>query len=316
MGNKIVQQCRGIIIDEADDYKIICRIFDKFFNFSEGHAAKIDFENSRIYEKVDGSLCQLYYYDGEWRVSTSGSPDAGGSVGDFNKTFKELFWETWSDLNYKLPDDTNISYAFELLTPYNTIVVQHKDSTIALLGARNLVTQKELNPIIESHQNGWQCVKTFDFEDREEIEKILKGMNGSEQEGFVVCDINSYNRVKMKCEDYVKKHRLVSCMSQRNMLDAVRTNEGDEILLYAPQFEKLFWEIKCNYERLVGRIEGFYDATKHIEDKKEFALLVKDQKFSGVLFGLRHGKINSIRQGIADMNIKQLEQWLGMKLKE
>ncbi|KKL47680.1 hypothetical protein LCGC14_2333150, partial [marine sediment metagenome] len=218
------------------------------------------------------------------------------------------------DLDYKLPieKDQCLSFSFEITTPLNQIVVQHKESSLHLIGVRNLSTQYEMNPVVEAHHNGWKCIDPLMFKSQEEVEKHLVDMNGSEQEGFVIVD-DRYRRIKFKCCDYVKKHRLVSSMSQRNMLDAVRTNEGDEILLYAPQFEKLFWEIKCRYEKLTGQIEGFYEAIKHIDDKKKFALLAKDQKFSGVLFGLKHGKTDSIKQYLADMNIKALEQWLGMK---
>lgn len=309
MGEKIVQQCRGIIIDTADDFRVVNYTFSKFFNHSEGHAAKIDWSSARIYAKLDGSLCQLYYYNGEWRVATSGTPDAGGNVGDFEFTFAELFWKVWGELGYQLPTDTNISFSFELCTPYNTIVVQHTESSITLIGARRLSDFQELNPVVEAHHNKWKCVKIFPLENYDEVEQLLEQMNGSDQEGFVVCD-SQYRRVKLKCVDYVNKHRLVSSMSVRNMLNVIRTNEGDEVLSYCPQFKDLYYEIKCKYEYTVGHIEGFYKAIKNIDDIKPFAMIAKDQYFSGVLFGLRHNKVSSVRESLANMNIRQLESWL------
>jgi len=95
----------------------------------------------------------------------------------------------------------------------------------------------------------------------------------------------------------------------------VRTNEGDEILLYAPQFKDLYWEIKCKYEYFLGQIEGFYNAIKHIDDHKEFAMLAKNQIYSGALFCLKHGKVDSARQYLANMNIKHLEEMLELKWK-
>ena len=38
MAAKIVQQCRGIILDEAHDWAIVSYPYDKFFNYGEGHA--------------------------------------------------------------------------------------------------------------------------------------------------------------------------------------------------------------------------------------------------------------------------------------
>ena len=35
-------------------------------------------------EKLDGSLCVAYYYQGDWHVATTGTPDAGGPVWVFS----------------------------------------------------------------------------------------------------------------------------------------------------------------------------------------------------------------------------------------
>lgn len=310
--SKIAQQCRGIIVDLDNDFNIVCRSMDRFFNYGEVNAEDVDFKSAKIFEKLDGSLCQLYYYDNIWNVATSGSPSASGNVGDFDYTFKDLFWEVWNELGYELPVDTNSCYWFELMTPFNMIVVQHGGNDLVLLGGRNLTTMRELNPIVVAYHNHWRCVKTFPFNDLEAIQAVLRDMNGTEQEGFVVCDTN-YNRVKLKCEDYVKKHRLVSSISQRNLLDVVRTNEESEVLLYCKQFDELFNDIKSRYEYLRGEIHGFYNAIKHIDDRKQFAALATTQKFSGVLFGVKYGKASSIESALADMNIKNLEQWLELK---
>lgn len=314
MSEKLVQQCRGIIVDESDNWNVVCRTFDRFFNHSESYAAKIDYNSARIYEKLDGSLIQLFHYKNEWRAATSGVPCASGEVmGHPNITFADLFWKVWKDVGYQLPKDPNICYSFELLTPFNIIVTQHKESSIILTGARRLSDFRELNPVVEAHRNKWECVKIFDFKDKDEIINFLRDMNGFEQEGFVACDPKNYNRVKMKCEDYVKKHRLVSSVSIRNILDVIRTNEGDEFISYCPQFKDLYYDIRVKYEYLVGKAEGFYSAIKDIDDRKKFAMVAKDQIFSGILFGLKYNKISNVREALADMNIKHLEIWLKVK---
>lgn len=76
----IVRECRGLVLDEADDWRVVCRAFDKFFNYGEPGAAEIDWGTARVQEKLDGSLTTLYSYAGRWHVATSGSPDAAGDV--------------------------------------------------------------------------------------------------------------------------------------------------------------------------------------------------------------------------------------------
>ena len=77
MDNPVVQECRGIILDEADDWRVIARPFTKFYNYGEPNAASIDWTTARVQEKVDGSLCAFYHYKGDWHVATTGTPDAG-----------------------------------------------------------------------------------------------------------------------------------------------------------------------------------------------------------------------------------------------
>lgn len=317
LSNPVVQECRGIILDEADDWKVVCYNYKKFFNYSEPNAAKIDFSKSKIYEKVDGSLMQLYYYNGEWNVATSGTPDASGDVGDFGFTFAELFWGVWNELGYSLPKDTNNCYAFELTTQYNLIVVQHQKSDITLHGGRNLETMKELNPVVEAHTNNWKCVKIFPFDSMDALLEVTNSLNGIEQEGFVVVDSSEgeYKRVKLKCENYVRlAHLKESCTtSKRQMLEIIRKNESDEFLSYFPQFTDMYYDIKLKLEHLIGKIEGFYEAVKDIEDRKTFALKVKDWKYSGAVFAMRFHEGTSVRGFLQDMQIKNLEEWLDVK---
>lgn len=60
---KIVCQARGIILDEAANWQIVSYPYDKFFNHGEQYAAAIDWNSAKVYDKLDGSLMVLYYYD-------------------------------------------------------------------------------------------------------------------------------------------------------------------------------------------------------------------------------------------------------------
>ena len=313
----IVRICRGIILDKDNDWKVINYNYSKFANYGENYADKIDFSVSHFYEKMDGSYIQLYFYDNAWHCATSGTPDGSGKVGDFGFTFAKLFWRVFNELGYKLPTDTSCSYAFELLTPFNMIVVQHKENKIVLHGGRNLQTFREINPIVEAHHLGWECVKTFPLNSIEAALEMTKNMDGTKQEGFVVVDSSKdrYNRVKLKCEHYINlSHLKESCTaSKRQMLDIIRKNESSEFLTYFPQFKDMFFEIKIKYERLLGQIEGYLDAIKGISDRKLFASYATTQKFSGILFAVKFGKTASVKSGLAEVQIKTLEDWLGIK---
>src|ERR1700733_5119468 len=65
---------RGLILHPATK-RVIATPFPKFFNAGErnGSTPALPFE---VFEKVDGSLGILHYFDGSWRASTKGAFDS------------------------------------------------------------------------------------------------------------------------------------------------------------------------------------------------------------------------------------------------
>jgi len=53
---QIVRESRGVILDEENGYEVVCKAFDKFFNYGETLAADLDWNTVKIQEKVDGCL--------------------------------------------------------------------------------------------------------------------------------------------------------------------------------------------------------------------------------------------------------------------
>ena len=196
MEHPVVQKCRGIILDEADNWRVVSYGYDKFFNQGGAHAAEIDWSTAKVFDKLDGSIMTLYHYDGEWQVASSGVPDATGQMMGSTITFHDLFWQVWNALNYHLPKDTDCCYMFELMTPYNRVVVEHKTSDIVLHGVRRLTDERELNPIVEGHLNNWHTVKVLSLESWDEVLAATTELDPMDAEGYVVCDAN-YNRQKV-----------------------------------------------------------------------------------------------------------------------
>lgn len=74
--HRVVQECRGIILDSSQNWEVISWPYLKFFNYGEKYCHTIDWPSARVFEKLDGSLATLYWYKSEWHVSSSGVPDA------------------------------------------------------------------------------------------------------------------------------------------------------------------------------------------------------------------------------------------------
>jgi hypothetical protein len=314
MDHPVVQECRGIILDEASNWEVVARPYDKFFNLGEANAAPIDWSTAQVLEKLDGTLITMYCYNEAWSVATSGTPDASGSIGALDKSFKVLFWETWFKLNYDFPEEKDqcITFMFELMTPWNKIVVQHKEPRIVLHGLRYRDgSMEELHPAYATKYN-WERVKSFPLTSAEAVKQAANDLIGTQGEGFVVVD-HHFNRVKVKGEDYLRLHRMVDGMSQRKMLDIIRINEGSEFLVYFPEWTELYTDIKLKLDKLIALAEDVYEARKIHTNQKDFALTVKDLPYSGALFAVRSGKVKSFQEYFATCNIKTLEQLLGLK---
>ena len=323
MSLEICQECRGIILDSTNNWEVVAYPFNKFFNLNEPGAAEIDWDSAKVYEKMDGSLLQLFWYGGKWNWATSGNPDAAGNVGDHGFTFDELVRSTIFDRMDYLDRDAannaftkhrnkNITYMFELTTPFNQVVVQHESKRLTCIGARNIETFQELTDIEIGHiyfNTRFPFCKTYDFSSKEEILKALNDKKGTEREGFIVVDKN-FNRVKIKSDDYVKLHRFHQGFSQKNLIDAVRTNEGSEILTHFPNLKQLYDELKLKYDALVERIQTTFDKISSIENQKEFAIAAtKYPDIQGFFFNMRAKKL-SVKDVLLSCSLEKLQELL------
>lgn len=329
MSLEIVQECRGLIL-EKDTWKVMSYPLKKFFNYQEGNAPKIDWDKSFVLEKVDGTFIQLYYdwNKEEWLCGTSGTAEAEGGVNmreDF--TFKELFWETIKNYPGFSTERlfTNCVFMFELTTPYNTVVKQHKKSELTLLAIRNRETLMELdyqtcNFITMALKV--PMVKRFDMSptDISELTDTFRDMPYSE-EGYIVMD-NDMNRVKVKNPAYVAVHHLKDKFNAYNIMEIIKTNEVDEFNATFPERTEEVLGLKKKFDELTSLLIETWaplsiEAPINTDDKLEqklFAEKVFDvtgrndklKNFSGLFFGLSNGNVEYIGDYLRNYNNKRL----------
>ncbi|MGB3509133.1 MAG: T4 RnlA family RNA ligase [Microcoleaceae cyanobacterium] len=312
MSEKVVQQCRGIILDEAKNWQIISYAYDKFFNYREPLAVEIDWDTATVYDKLDGSLMVLYYYNDKWQVQSSGAADGSGKVYGFKFSFAQLFWQVWQELNYTLPEEIDYCFSFELLTPYNRIVVQQNKNNLVLHGVRNIKTLQEENPQVLAEKYGFNLVKIFPLSSWQNILKSAEKLEPLEAEGYVICDAK-FNRIKIKSPQYVAWAHFSSSFSTRKMIQIILNNEGDELLTYYPEWQELYYQISDRYQELIIEIEEKYEQHKIIPIQKDFAIAIKDLPYSGILFALRADKYSSRKEALVDTSIVKLERLLEIK---
>lgn len=323
----IVRECRGIILDKNDNWRIVCRSFDKFFNYGETNQADIDWSTAQVQEKMDGSLIQFYWYDNHWEVSTQGMPDASGVLHNdlSGRSFAEYIWEVYNKSSFKLPDNGDHCFYFELTSPYNRIVVEQREAKFTLLGARNLTTQQEITPVEASKLISGEVAftKTFDLANVEEMVSSFEDMDPVQQEGYVVCDAN-FNRIKVKHPGYVRLHYLKEYTSSiKNIANIIRQGEQVEAALYFPEFKPVLDEFSDRLEKFIAEREKEYSFVKDLETNKEFAFSVQKYEYPHILYAVRNGyvraekaeklPVKSIREVTAKMRLDNLLYYLGYK---
>lgn len=313
MGDPIVQECRGIILDTSRDHAVVSRSFDKFFNHGEGHAAPIDWSTAAVQEKLDGSLTVLYHHDGAWRVQSSGSPDASGDINRSGMLFSTLFWQTFAAHGWSLPpdEDRDLCFAFELMSPLNQVVVRHASARLCLLAVRDRLSGAEV-PLDACARYGYDLVRRFPLQSLRDIEDSFATMAPLAQEGYVIVD-GGFRRVKVKHPGYVALHQLKAEFSPRRLLEVVRSGETSEVLTYFPEWRRDLEDVTSRFEGLVAQLEADYARLRGIAVQKDFALEAVKTRCSAALFAVRSGKAPSIRRYLAETQIDALMKILRLR---
>lgn len=275
--NDITLKCRSLVLD--DEGNIIANPLPKFFNIEEhiqeDGAYNFDInQNYEVFEKMDGSYIQLYFYEGQWIINSKGS-FYSDHVGYAWEIIKEKYLER---LNYI---DKNFTYIFELLHPNTRIVCNYgQEKELYLLAIRdkkgfelNLEFAEGCFNLVPSH-------KKLSFEE-------LKALNLQNKEGYVLKFKNGF-RLKIKFADYIELHKIITNISSYDIYDFLKEGKDISILLENTPDEFDEWvhtkvaELKSEYDKI-----DFYSRKLFVElgdklgirenySKRDFAMLLLD----------------------------------------
>jgi len=312
----IVRECRGIILDEQDNYRPVCVPFLKFGNFGESYIPDIDWATARIQEKLDGSLIKLWHYQGGWHVSSNGEIDARNArissallIGAPQADLYTLFMEAWDKTGLRLGDlDINYTYMFELTSPHNRVVVRYGDTSIRHIGTRDMRTLLECDMDI-----GIAKPREFPFASLDACIENAKYL-GDDEEGYVVVDKN-FNRVKVKSPLYVAlNHKSQGVTTHGNIVDIIKNNEQGEFLTYFPEFSGVFEDILTRIESFsVSQAEIFAGIkAKQFADRKALAGVVTKTACPACLFALIDGKAENPRDWLLSRSTDNVLRYIGV----
>lgn len=228
--NEITLETRGLILDNQGE--IIAKGFPKFFNYEELNSLSlpqdwksiIKKETPIIQDKMDGSLGILFHYAGEWHMSTKGSFHSEQAIRGL-----EIFKNKYNHLNLW----PSYVYLVEIIYPENRIVLDYgyEDKLVFLSvhsNSDNLNWRGTYAEFIHMGLTNEDIVKTYN----EEFNfGLLKNKNIPNQEGYVVLFEPSKFRLKIKFEEYIRLHKIMTNLSTTDIWDCLVKGNDINILL-------------------------------------------------------------------------------------
>ena len=283
--NEIVRECRGLILkrEAGENYRPVCVPFFKFGNYGEGYCPTIEWPSARVQTKLDGSLIKIWY-DTQWKISTNNTISASEAkvYGYEDLAYRDLFEQAAQKqgINYERLDK-NCTYLFELTGPLNRVVVYYPEPKIYHIGTRNNLTLEEFECDI-----GIEKPKEYTFGSLEACLETAKNLPFS-QEGYVVVD-RHWNRVKIKSPAYVAIHHMKNngVVTTTRIIDILRNGDSGEFLSYFPEFNEPFEKVDDALTLLTLRLSDKVETLRQMEfeTQKDFALYIKDDKYSAFYF--------------------------------
>lgn len=246
---EICKEARGLILDSTNNFKVVRMAFKKFFNIGEGYAAQLDWNTAVATEKIDGSIMSVWFARGKWHLSTNSTIDAFkaplSGVGPY-KTFGELFesvlplsWFANTISNYF----AHMCYTFELVSPYNKVVIDYPETKVYLLSIRNMNTLVEypLDEVAEFAKRFNLTMPQFYYMNDEAGFRRLVEQMPEGHEGIVVRDANG-ERVKIKTLLYFQMHRARNngVLTLERAVELILANDHAEFLSYFPEYTDYF----------------------------------------------------------------------------
>jgi RNA ligase len=267
--NVATRTCRGLIADEQGE--VVARPFSKFFNLEQ--VAQLPNEPFEVYEKLDGSLGILYWIDDEPYIATRGSFESPQAQ------IATQLLQTYDPSGL----DRRCTYLFEIIYPENRIVVDYgKRRELVLLAIIDTTTGKEHPvqdlgfPVATKHDGitDVDSLQTLEWDNREGV--VVRFAGGL--------------RVKVKCSEYVRLHRLLTGVTEKMILeDYLRTGADMTSLLERVPDEFNAWlqqtvqHFRAQYDAIEQAAKQIFAATT-ATTRKDCAAVFAQTPYSAILF--------------------------------
>lgn len=268
--NRCTLQCRGLIYN-ARTGEVLARPLPKFFNYGQTGAAVIPLSAQvEVTDKLDGSLGICYQRpDGKWAIATRGSFASDQAIKG-----TEMLQGYIRDGYMPTTETTDM---FEIIYPENRIVLDYgQDEKLVWLASL------EIEGAIEWGKKpaSWPGPVREEMPARTLAEALALPPRPN-AEGVVVHHLGYGSRVKIKQEDYILLHRIITGLNARSVWEVLKDPNKDLIELYSAvpdEFHHWISDVdsaltnlvEARYQQVVNEFYLVLDSVE-TDDRKEFA---------------------------------------------
>ncbi len=287
--NPVERVCRGLII-HWPTVTARARAFDKFFNLGqlpEAEYTALPQGVMEVTEKMDGSLGVLYWDGVDWAIATRGS-----------FTSEQAIWATHHlHERYDVSGlSRDVTLLFEILYPNNRIVLDYgAREDLVLIGARfndgRDCGYSDLTRYAETF--GFPLVPRIEVDSLEALSRLATQRLG--EEGWVVRFANGF-RVKIKTDEYVRLHKLLTRVTARSIWEMLMTGQSIEPLLEKVPDEFYAW-VSATIADLTTQFQDIEQTARlnlipalPLETRKEQAAVISQSTYPGVTFRMLDNK--------------------------
>jgi RNA ligase len=314
--DNITIHARGIIFDLRTK-ECVAIPFKKFFNLNETECERSSFKynmNHEILEKMDGSMgCIFLNRDNDLQVATPGSFQSDQAI-----------WATnWlrENPNYTFIRDNFSSgevkvLVCEIICELSKVVVQYDFEGLVCIASQNskgdYYDHDSLTAL--SEEIGFPVCKKYNFNSVEDIKTFLDSVE--DFEGFVVHWPETGYRIKMKGEDYCRKHRIISAIHPNRIDEAIESvnrkanaetifSAIETVVMEFPEefsepYKNAFRDLKTQYFETIEKIQEIVDQYE-IRPAKQLVMFLKGsgnpfhEKFFSYIMNCFNGNIREKR---------------------
>lgn len=315
--NPVVRCCRGSVYDIRKDGTVkpyLCPFY-KFSNLGEKGADPINW-NEKVFvrDKKDGSLIKLLVEEnGDFLWTTNGSFDLDVTVLEIYNVKSEEYippphtFATLRDHALKGHEKelTRLPkgwvFMFELISPYNKIIVPYAETKLVFLGCRDeQFVEHTPEEIKEQFSLTFETPEIYALKNIDEVIAYSESINTNDREGVVIQD-SHFNRVKcksahyrtlslLKGEDHFSDDGIFNALKEEILDDALAA--WPEIRPRSEEIIKEWLDFKKNVQAIMDKAIAYYNVCKTDtlatpqQIKKQYAqfVLAQYQPFSSFCF--------------------------------